>query len=55
MEKIVVVNRFLSLSPSDVKEVSDHLSMGWSVKHMNMCATKDYVNIVFVLEKPASQ
>lgn len=51
MEKIIVISSPNSLSKYDTEKLQDYLDKGWKIKNMDMAATKDWVNLVVVIEK----
>lgn len=52
MEKVIVTHDDTNLNYSSVKVVNEHLEKGWTVKHVEMCATQHEITAIFVLEKP---
>ncbi|MBR2885014.1 MAG: hypothetical protein IKL42_00320 [Clostridia bacterium] len=50
-EKVIVVRGIYDINQKDVKEVNEHLSSGWTIKSMEMVATKEHVTAIFVLKK----
>ena len=51
MEKVVIIDSILSLSDYKADKVNKYLNEGWTVKSVNMAATKEYTTAIFVLEK----
>lgn len=51
MEQIVVVTGHYPLSNNDMWEVNNYLANGWTVKSVTPQNTKDYMTVIFVLEK----
>lgn len=53
MEKVLVCYGYSGLrnDDSDIEAVNKHLEQGWTVKSITMAASKEYTNVVFVLEK----
>ena len=50
MEKVVVTTQRY-MKTSDVNEVNEYLSNGWTVKSVTTEGNKDYITAIFVLKK----
>ena len=51
MEKVVIMYGVGNISDYQADEVNEYLDKGWTVKSVNMAATKEYTTAIFVIEK----